>query len=54
MNDEKLVHECYFVDNTAYIHELETVDTPVFLRPKRFGKSVSSGARFWRTTTTST
>ena len=40
MNYEKLVHECYFVDNTAYIHELETVDTPVFLRPKRFGKSV--------------
>ena len=54
MNYEKLVHECYFVDNTAYIHELETVDTPVFLRPKRFGKSVSSGARFWRTTTTLT
>ena len=40
MNFEKLVRECYFVDNTAYIRELESVDTPVFLRPKRFGKSV--------------
>ena len=40
MNYEKLVRECYFVDNTAYIRELENVETPVFLRPKRFGKSV--------------
>ena len=40
MNYEKLVRECYFVDNTAYIHGLENVETPVFLRPKRFGKSV--------------
>ena len=40
MNFEKLVRECYFVDSTAYIRELERVDTPVFLRPKRFGKSV--------------
>ena len=40
MNYEELVRECYFVDNTAYIHELENVKTPVFLRPKRFGKSV--------------
>ena len=40
MNYEELVRECYFVDNTAYIHELEAVKTPVFLRPKRFGKSV--------------
>ena len=40
MNYEKLVRECYFVDNMAYIHELENVETPVFLRPKRFGKSV--------------
>ena len=40
MNYEELIHECYFVDNTAYIRELENVKTPVFLRPKRFGKSV--------------
>ena len=40
MNWAKLVRECLFVDNTAYIRALEKVDTPVFLRPKRFGKSV--------------
>ena len=28
------------MDNTAYIRELESCKTPVFLRPKRFGKSV--------------
>ena len=40
MNWAKLVRECFFVDNTAYIRTLENVETPVFLRPKRFGKSV--------------
>ena len=35
-----LVRECLFVDNTAYIRRLEDVATPVFLRPKRFGKSI--------------
>ena len=40
MNYEKLIRECFFVDNTKYLRELENVDTPVFLRPKRFGKSV--------------
>ncbi len=35
-----LVRECHFVDNTASIRRLEDVRTPVFLRPKRFGKSV--------------
>ena len=40
MNYEELVRECYFVDNTKYLRELEAVKTPVFLRPKRFGKSV--------------
>ena len=40
MNYEELVRECYFVDNTKHIRELEAVKTPVFLRPKRFGKSV--------------
>ena len=28
------------MDNTRYIRELELVKTPVFLRPKRFGKSI--------------
>ena len=40
MNWAELVRECFLVDNTRYIRELESVKTPVFLRPKRFGKSV--------------
>ena len=40
INWAELVRECLFVDNTAYIRELEAIKTPVFLRPKRFGKSV--------------
>ncbi|MFN8495544.1 MAG: AAA family ATPase [Caldilineaceae bacterium] len=30
----------YFVDKTAYIAQLELVENPVFLRPRRFGKSM--------------
>jgi len=30
----------YFVDKTHYISELETIQNPVFLRPRRFGKSL--------------
>ena len=41
INWAKLVRECLFVDNTSYIRSLEEVDTPVFLRPKRFGKSIT-------------
>ena len=40
INWAEIVRECFFVDNTAYIRELEKCKTPVFLRPKRFGKSV--------------
>ncbi len=40
INWAELVRECHFVDNTAYIRPLETCKTPVFLRPKRFGKSI--------------
>ncbi len=40
INWAELVCECFVVDNTRYIRELELVKTPVFLRPKRFGKSV--------------
>ena len=40
INWATLVRECLFVDNTAYIRKLERVRTPVFLRPKRFGKSI--------------
>ena len=40
INWVELVHECLFVDNTSYIRNLEDVATPIFLRPKRFGKSI--------------
>ena len=40
INWAELVRECFVVDNTRCIRELELVKTPVFLRPKRFGKSV--------------
>ena len=30
----------YFVDKTKYIEKLEIVENPVFLRPRRFGKSL--------------
>ncbi len=40
INWATLVRECLFVDNTEYIRRLENVPTSVFLRPKRFGKSV--------------
>lgn len=30
----------YFVDKTAYIAKLETIINPIFLRPRRFGKSL--------------
>ncbi|MDM8552683.1 AAA family ATPase [Desulfobacterales bacterium HSG2] len=38
---EELVRDNgYFVDKTPYIEKLERVRNPVFLRPKRFGKSL--------------
>ena len=40
INYAELVRECHFVDNTAYLRALERVKTPIFLRPKRFGKSL--------------
>jgi len=30
----------YFVDKTQYIEKLEMIENPVFLRPRRFGKSL--------------
>jgi hypothetical protein len=30
----------YFVDKTHYIEKLETIKNPIFLRPRRFGKSL--------------
>ena len=32
--------EFYYVDKTRYIEELENWEVPLFLRPKRFGKSL--------------
>ncbi len=38
---EEIVRENgYFIDKTDYIAKLETVKNPVFLRPRRFGKSL--------------
>jgi len=40
-NYEELVQKNgYFVDKTAYIEKLEFFENPVFLRPRRFGKSL--------------
>ena len=40
-NYEELVKKNgYFVDKTAYIEKLEHTENPVFLRPRRFGKSL--------------
>ena len=40
-NFEQLIDdEYYFVDKTHYLHQLEQYRTPVFLRPRRFGKSL--------------
>ena len=30
----------YFVDKTSYIAKLEAIDNPIFLRPRKFGKSL--------------
>ena len=40
-NFEKLILEgYYFVDKTPFLYELEQYQVPVFLRPRRFGKSL--------------
>ena len=41
-NWAKLVRDdaYFYVDHTAYIRELEKFETPVFLRPRRFGKTM--------------
>ena len=37
---ELIDDQCYFVDKTRYIAELERIKNPIFLRPRRFGKSL--------------
>ena len=40
-NYEKITNGSYhFVDKSRFIHELEAYEIPVFLRPRRFGKSL--------------
>lgn len=38
--EEIIEKDGYFVDKTPYIEDLERVQNPVFLRPRRFGKSL--------------
>lgn len=38
--EELVAKNGYFVDKTAYIEKLEQIEKPVFLRPRRFGKSL--------------
>ncbi|MBF0103574.1 MAG: AAA family ATPase, partial [Desulfobacterales bacterium] len=38
--EEIVTKDGYFVDKTAYIEKLEPIENPVFLRPRRFGKSL--------------
>jgi hypothetical protein len=47
-NFEKIVRDkYYFVDKTHFIQELEKVNYPVFLRPRRFGKSLFTQILKW-------
>jgi len=38
--EEVVAKNGYFVDKTQYIEKLESIENPVFLRPRRFGKSL--------------
>ncbi len=49
---EELVRDNgYFVDKTMYIEKLERIKNPVFLRPRRFGKSLFCRILCWMTCT---
>jgi hypothetical protein len=37
---EVILKKAYLIDKTSYIQKLETIQNPVFLRPRRFGKSL--------------
>ena len=37
----------YYIDKTQYIEKIETVNWPIFLRPKRFGKSLLTEMLKW-------
>ena len=38
--EEIVAKKGYFVDKTHYIEKMESIENPVFLRPRRFGKSL--------------
>ncbi|MBI4648256.1 MAG: AAA family ATPase, partial [Bacteroidia bacterium] len=38
--EEIMTEGFYYVDKTQYLEKLEKYKTPVFLRPRRFGKSL--------------
>ena len=38
--EEIVAKNGYFIDKTQYIKQLEEIENPVFLRPRRFGKSL--------------
>jgi len=38
--EEIVAKNGYFIDKTQYIERLEEIENPVFLRPRRFGKSL--------------
>ncbi|PKL60703.1 MAG: AAA family ATPase, partial [Methanomicrobiales archaeon HGW-Methanomicrobiales-4] len=41
MNYAEMIQENrYFIDKTSYIEKLNDIKNPVFLRPRRFGKSL--------------
>jgi hypothetical protein len=44
---ELVEKNCYFVDKTPYIALLEGVQNPVYLRPRRFGKSLFCSLLRW-------
>lgn len=47
-NFETIIKEnYYFVDKTKYIEQIELQKTPVFLRPRRFGKSLFTEILKW-------
>ena len=47
-NFERIITEnYYYIDKTKYIAELEKLTTPVFLRPRRFGKSLFTEMLKW-------
>ncbi|MBI4646253.1 MAG: AAA family ATPase, partial [Bacteroidia bacterium] len=45
--DKLITNNYYYVDKTQYIEKLEKFSCPVFLRPRRFGKSLFTETLKW-------